>query len=140
MSLNVYTVSAGERGGEIVERGGERPAWLLHLTNDAWFGVSAGPWQHLAQARARAIEQGLPLLRAANTGISAVIDPWGRILESRGIGVRGMILARPPSPTAPTPYALWGETIFLGMAGLCLLAGFGWRRRAAPEPRRARGT
>jgi len=57
-----------------------RPDFLLQITNDAWFGTFSGPWQHLAQARFRAIEQGLPMLRAANTGISAMIGPRGRVL------------------------------------------------------------
>jgi apolipoprotein N-acyltransferase len=93
---------------------GERAGWLLNLTNDGWFGISSGPYQHLVQARLRAIEQGLPLVRAANTGISAVIDPLGRLIGSLPLGVEGLLDAPLPQAIAPTPYARFGD----GLAGL----------------------
>jgi apolipoprotein N-acyltransferase len=88
---------------------GERPGWMVNLTNDAWFGASPGPYQHLQQARIRAIEQGLPLVRAANTGISAVVDPVGRILESLPLGTEGVLDAGLPRSTTLTPYARMGD-------------------------------
>ncbi len=72
--------------------------WLLNVTNDAWFGVSSGPYQHLQMARTRAVENGLPLIRAANTGISAVIDPFGRILASLPLEQEGILDAILPLP------------------------------------------
>jgi apolipoprotein N-acyltransferase len=82
---------------------------MINLTNDGWFGASSGPYQHLQQARVRAIEQGLPLVRAANTGISAVVDPVGRIIEALPLGADGVLDARLPQPTALTPYARMGD-------------------------------
>lgn len=88
---------------------GDRPAWLLNLTNDAWFGRTPGPYQHLRQARVRAVEEGLPLVRAANTGISAMIDPYGRILDHLALGDAGVIDARLPAPIPPTVFARFGD-------------------------------
>jgi apolipoprotein N-acyltransferase len=90
---------------------GERPGWLVNLTNDGWFGISSGPHQHLQQARVRAIEQGLPLVRAANTGISAVIDPLGRTIKSLPLGTEGVLDAPLPRDINATVYARAGDSI-----------------------------
>ena len=97
-------------------RGTARPDYLIQVTNDGWFGRLSGPYQHLAQARLRAVEQGLPLLRAANTGVSAVIDANGRILDALPLDTDGVIDALVPPSLPPTPYAKTGDlpaTIFL---------------------------
>jgi len=93
---------------EVAARG-DRPGWIINLTNDGWFGISTGPYQHLQQARLRAIEQGLPVVRAANTGISAVIDPVGRIVARLGLGVEGVLDSSLPAAIAPTIYARSGD-------------------------------
>jgi apolipoprotein N-acyltransferase len=114
---------------EIVEAG-RRPGWLINLTNDAWFGTSAGPYQHFYQARFRAIEQGLPVVRAANTGISAIIDPHGRIRGELGLGEEGVLDGTLPAALRATPFALWGRWIELATLLLALAAWGATQRRA----------
>jgi apolipoprotein N-acyltransferase len=87
-----------------IAAGDDRPGWIINLTNDGWFGISTGPYQHLQQARLRAVEEGLPVVRAANTGISAVIDPSGRIVARLGLGIEGVLDANLPSALPPTVY------------------------------------
>jgi apolipoprotein N-acyltransferase len=108
-----------------------RPDLLIQVTNDAWFGELAGPYQHLALARLRAVEQGLPLVRAANTGISAAIDPYGRDLARVPLGEAGFADALLPAPLAPTPYARFGDLPVLALLALAAaLIGLGrWRGR-----------
>jgi apolipoprotein N-acyltransferase len=113
--------------GEAVPAG-ERPGWLLNVSNDGWFGISTGPYQHLQQTRIRAIEEGLPVVRAANTGISAVIDPLGRILRSLPLGTQGILDGRLPTALSPTPYYV---TLRDGVAWLMVLIALSvasWRR------------
>jgi len=105
----------------------KRPQWLLNVTNDAWYGLSSGPFQHLAIVRVRAIEEGLPLVRSANNGVSAVFDPYGRIgrridggaarLDLDSIGVLDAPL---PRALAPTPYERFRDEIFFAAALLIL--------------------
>jgi apolipoprotein N-acyltransferase len=99
--------------GAVTAPSGPRPQWLLNVTNDAWFGHSAGPHQHFASARLRAVEEGLPLVRAANTGISAVIDPYGRVRAELGLGREGVLESSLPAALPPTPYARFGNVAFL---------------------------
>ncbi len=94
------------------------PSWLLNITNDAWYGVSSGPYQHLALVRIRAIEEGIPLVRAANNGISAVVDPCGRILHKLGLNDIGFIDFELPKPIASTFYQKNKEASFFGLLGL----------------------
>ena len=91
-----------------------RPAWIVNVSNDAWFGRTSGPWQHLNIASYRAIEEGLPMVRATPTGVSAVIDGYGRILPGAllGQGVMSVIDAPLPPALAPTLFSRWGEVFF----------------------------
>ena len=118
-------------------RADARPGWLLNLTNDAWFGTFAGPQQHFAISAARAVEEGLPLVRAANTGISAVIDPYGRPLAMLGLGVEGILdSGLPRALPAPTLYARWGNAIPAGLLGVVvlLIVGLGYGQHRPVEP------
>jgi apolipoprotein N-acyltransferase len=98
-----------------------RPRLLLNVTNDGWFGLTSGPYQHFAQARLRAIEEGLPLIRVANTGVSAIIDPYGRVLDSLPLGTEGVIDGRLPQPASATLFSRWGDRIFPALWTLTLL-------------------
>ncbi|MBU2994547.1 apolipoprotein N-acyltransferase [Octadecabacter sp. 1_MG-2023] len=119
---------------EEIQRGDVRPDVLLILTNDAWFGTNAGPRQHLVQAQARAIEQGLPVIRAANTGISAVIDARGEIVDSLPLNEAGYLDAHVPNALPPTAYAQIGDWPLLVLLGLFFLLGLVRRRVIAVDP------
>lgn len=114
--------------GDAVPRA-ERPGWLLNVTNDGWFGRSAGPYQHFQQARVRAIEEGLPLVRAANTGVSAVADPLGRIVASLNLGTQGLLDSELPKALGPTVYGRAGDSIALFLLALGCVAAFRGSRR-----------
>lgn len=100
----------------------DRPAWMVNITNDAWFGNSTGPRQHLAAARLRAVEEGLPLVRAANTGISAVFDPRGHETARLGMNRVGVVVAAVPPALPATVFARFGLLIptLIGAAGMAI--------------------
>ena len=110
---------------------GQRPGWMVNVTNDGWFGISTGPSQHLQQARVRAIEQGLPMVRAANTGISAVFDPLGRTIDALPLGSEGVLNSRLPRSIGSPVYARVGDVPAAMIAALALLAII--RRRLQPN-------
>lgn len=114
---------------------GTRPGWLLNVTNDAWFGTSTGPYQHFAMARLRAVEQGLPLVRAANTGISGVIDAHGRTVARLGLNRQGVVDAvLPRGVEGGTVFSRLGSAPVLILAALLLLTAVVAFRRAGREP------
>jgi apolipoprotein N-acyltransferase len=102
---------------------------LVNVTNDSWFGVSTGPYQHLTSARLRAVEEGLPMIRAANTGISAVIDSYGRVLASLDMEQQGVIDHALPPARAATLYSRWGDwTLLVLLLGMAMLLAVKWPR------------
>ena len=120
--------------------GPDRPQWIANVSNDAWFGRTSGPRQHLNLASYRAIETGLPMARATPTGISALIDPFGRVMEGTRLepGVAGVVDAVLPRAGPPTPYGRWGDLSFAGLVLLGLLSGGAFRRPSAKRRRAPR--
>lgn len=107
--------------GAVVDPAAPRPGWMLNVTNDGWYGLTSGPHQHFAIARTRAVEEGLPLVRAANTGISGVVDSYGRVKGEIALGEAGILDAALPAALPETPYTRWGEAGFWLLLVLGLL-------------------
>ncbi len=109
-----------------------RASWILQITNDAWFGTLTGPFQHAAQARLRAIEQGLPLVRVANTGVTAVYDARGQLRAALPFGIGAYLDAKLPPALPQTLYARWGEIpVLVLLMGLALVVALRMRARRA---------
>ena len=117
--------------GQVI-KGKRRPTLLINLTNDGWFGNTTGPYQHFHISRVRAVEEGLPLIRSANNGISAVIDPLGRVLGKLDLNVRGTLDSRLPRAQSPTIYAIWNDALFvLNALVFMIFTWFLWARKRA---------
>ncbi|SDD80937.1 apolipoprotein N-acyltransferase [Rhodospira trueperi] len=115
--------------GQVIDRA-DRPDWMVNITNDGWYGISSGPFQHFATARLRAIEEGLPLARVANTGISAMIDPLGRVTARLGLGQRDSVDTALPEPLPPTPFARLGQALPIFGSLVIILAALAFHRSA----------
>jgi apolipoprotein N-acyltransferase len=100
--------------GEVVDES-DRPAFLLNVTNDGWYGKTAGPYQHFSIVMTRAVEEGLPLVRAANTGISGVVDGYGRMIAHLGLGEASFVDSDLPQALAPTFFSRYGEWPMWGL-------------------------
>jgi apolipoprotein N-acyltransferase len=114
--------------GAVTDPSAPRPGWFVNITDDSWFGPWAGPYQHFLTARVRAIEEGLPLARAANTGISAVVDGNGRIRAELGLNRMGIVNSALPMALPPTPYARFGDLVFLLFLVTAILVSFALAR------------
>lgn len=121
--------------GQVTDGTG-RAAWLLNLTNDGWYGKTAGPHQHFVSARTRALEQGVAVVRVAGTGISGIIDAYGRVTARLALGEKGFVDGDLPAPARrPTVYALSGDGPVLALAVAALVLALLW----SPLAGRARG-
>jgi len=116
---------------EVIDASGPRPGWLVNVTDDSWFGPWAGPRQHFLIARVRAIEEGLPIARAANTGISAMIDALGRIRNKLDLNRMGFVDSALPIALPATPYARFGDLVFVIFLVTGALVAFGLVRTAS---------
>jgi apolipoprotein N-acyltransferase len=116
--------------GQVLDRA-DRPEWLLNLTNDGWYGISTGPYQHFASARLRAVEEGLPVIRVANTGVSGAIDAYGRVREQIALGESDFKdVELPRALPQLTPYARWGDAaagVLLAILSLVAVALCRWK-------------
>jgi apolipoprotein N-acyltransferase len=121
LALICYEAIFPSEWGGAREGAAERAGWILNVTDDAWFGVTPGPYQHFAQARLRAIEWGLPLVRSANGGLSAIVDSYGRIISAADFGAEGVVDGELPGALPPTYESRWGSAVF-GLALAALLA------------------
>ena len=121
MPLICYEAIFPNELGDLVSDA-ERPGWLLNVTDDAWFGLTPGPYQHFAQARLRAIELGLPLVRDSNSGISAVLDGFGREIAVAPLGAEGVLDAELPEALPPTLQSRLGSVgaMLIGFAFLAV--------------------
>jgi apolipoprotein N-acyltransferase len=114
---------------QVVDTGEPRPGWLVNITDDSWFGPWAGPQQHFLIARVRAIEEGLPIARAANTGVSGMIDPLGRVPAKLGLNKMGTVDTALPQALPATLYARIGDLVFLALLVIAAFAAIALNRR-----------
>ena len=112
-----------------IVQGAQRPGLIVNLTNDGWFGDTTGPWQHFHQTRVRAVEEGLPIIRAANNGVSAVVDPYGKVITMLMLNERGVVDSGIPASIAAPVYAKFGDCTSVGLALIFLLASVVLARR-----------
>jgi apolipoprotein N-acyltransferase len=123
--------------GAVVDEA-DRPDWILNITNDAWYGFTSGPFQHLAIARVRAVEEGLPLVRDGDNGISAVVDPYGRLIARLDLDAVGVLDSALPRPLPATFFARAGDACFAGFLLLLLILAptVSWAERCGTPPGR----